>query len=207
MHEETLSENTRIVLGKIASIAQPFYLAGGTALALELGHRMSIDLDFFSAEEFSTQALVENLSALGNLKIDDQSAHTLNGVLDGVKISFFYYPYPLLFGTLEYNRVSLADERDIGAMKIQAISGRGSKKDFVDLFVLLKKYPLQDLLDFFYKKYQKFNYNLLHILKSLTYFHDAEADPEPVYIKAISWKDAKESISSAVSDHIRNTSR
>ena len=76
--------------------------------------------------------MVEQLNALGNLKIEDQSENTFNGSLDGVKISFFYYPYPLLFPTKEYNGVFLADERDIGAMKVQAISGRGNKKDFVD---------------------------------------------------------------------------
>ena len=75
----------------------------------------------------------------------------------------FYYPYPLLFPTKEYKGVFLADERDIGAMKVQAISGRGSKKDFVDLFVLLKKYSIQELFDFFHKKYEKFNYNQLLI--------------------------------------------
>lgn len=201
MHEETLSENTRIVLEKIAPIASPFYLAGGTALALLLGHRISVDLDFFSKDTFSVSLLVEQLDTLGNLRIEDQSENTFNGSLDGVKISFFQYPYPLLFPTKEYNGVFLADERDIGAMKIQAISGRGSKKDFVDLFVLLKKYSLHELFDFFHKKYEKFNYNRLHILKSISYFYDADTDPEPVYIHPILWTEVKKAISNSVDEY------
>ncbi len=102
MHKETLSEKTRIVLEKIALIAKPFYLAGGTALALELGHRISVDLDFFSQALFPVSSLVSRLNALGDLKIEDQSDDTFNGSLDGVKISFFYYPYQLLFPTQEY---------------------------------------------------------------------------------------------------------
>lgn len=204
MYEETLSENTRIVLEKIAPIATPFYLAGGTALALLLGHRISVDLDFFSGDVFSVSSLVLQLNALGNLKIEDQSETTFNGSLDGVKISFFQYPYPLLFPTKEYNGVHLADERDIGAMKVQAISGRGSKKDFVDLFVLLKKYSLQELFDFFHKKYAKFNYNKLHIFKSLSYFYDADTDPEPVYIHPISWIEVKKVIQNTVDEYTRS---
>lgn len=204
MHEETLSENTRIVLEKIAPIAVPFYLAGGTALALLLGHRISVDLDFFSKDTFSVSSLILKLNTIGNLKIEDQSETTFNGSLDEVKISFFYYPYPLLFQTKEYGGISLADERDIGAMKVQAISDRGSKKDFVDLFVLLKKYSLQELLDFFYKKYEKFNYNQLHILKSLSYFYDADTNPEPVYIYPISWNEVKKVIENVVDEYIKS---
>ncbi|PIP55967.1 MAG: hypothetical protein COX06_00345 [Candidatus Zambryskibacteria bacterium CG22_combo_CG10-13_8_21_14_all_42_17] len=204
MHEETLSENTRIVLEKIAPITGPFYLAGGTALALLLGHRISVDLDFFSKDTFSVSLLIEQLNTLGNLKIDDQSETTFNGSLDGVKISFFYYPYPLLFPTKEYKVIFLADERDIGAMKVQAISGRGSKKDFVDLFVLLKKYSIQELFDFFHKKYEKFNYNQLHILKSLSYFYDADTDPEPVYIHPISWIEVKKVIKNTVDEYTKS---
>jgi hypothetical protein len=206
MHEETLSKNTRIVLERIVPIVAPFYLAGGTALALELGHRISVDLDFFCKDTFSVPLLIEKLNTIGNLKIDDQSENTFNGILDGVKISFFYYPYPLLFEKKEYKGIMLADEKDIGAMKIQAISGRGNKKDFVDLFVLLKIYSIQELLGFFHKKYEKFNYNQLHILKSLSYFYSAEENPEPVYINPISWAEVKKVIKNVVDEYTRSRS-
>ncbi|MBI3888399.1 nucleotidyl transferase AbiEii/AbiGii toxin family protein [Candidatus Nomurabacteria bacterium] len=206
MHKETLSKKTRIVLEKIVPVARPFYLAGGTALALELGHRISVDLDFFSKDTFSVSSLVLKLNTLGKLKIEDQSEDTFNGSLDGVKISFFYYPYPLIFPTREYSNVVLADERDIGAMKVQAISGRGSKKDFVDIFVLLKKYSLKELLGFFHKKYEKFNYNQLHILKSLRYFYDADTNPEPIYIHPISWDEVKNFIKNIVDEYLKSQS-
>ena len=202
MHAETLSKNTRIVLGKIAPIVKQFYLAGGTALALEFGHRISVDLDFFSQDSFSVPVLIEKLNDLGDLKIEDQSEDTFNGSLDGVKISFFHYPYPLLFETKDYEGVSIADERDISAMKIQAISGRGSKKDFVDFFVLLKKYSIKELLDFFHEKYKKFDYNLLHILKSLNYFFNADRDPNPEMLINDIWKDMKKHIDKEVLNYL-----
>lgn len=206
MHEETLSENTRIVLEKVVPVVAPFYLAGGTALALELGHRISVDFDFFCKDTFSVPLLIEKLNIIGNLKIDDQSENTFNGILNGVKISFLYYPYPLLFETKEYKGVALADERDIAAMKIQAISGRGNKKDFVDLFVLLKKYSIQELLGFFHKKYEKFNYNQLHILKSLSYFYSADENPEPAYIHPIAWTEIKKVIKKVVDEYTKSQS-
>ena len=204
MHTETLSENTRIVLGKIASVARPFYLAGGTALALQFGHRISVDLDFFSQDSFSVSMLVEKLNNLGDLKIEDQSEDTFNGFLDGVKISFFYYPYPLLFDVKDYEGVSLADERDISAMKIQAISGRGSKKDFIDLFVLLKKYAIEEILNFFHEKYKKFNYNKLHIIKSLNYFFNADNDPDPKMLIKDNWNEVKKIIEKRVDEYIKS---
>lgn len=204
MHQETLSKETAIVLNKIKDSVSEFYLAGGTALALLLGHRISVDLDFFCVENFSTREIAERLSKQGHLEISSESEGTLNGLLDGVKISFFKYPYKLLFPKKEYEGVYIADERDIAAMKILAISGRGSKKDFVDLFVLLKEYSLEDILGFFDAKYKEYNYNILHILKSLIYFSDADLDPEPVYLKLISWDEVKETIKKIVDEYTKS---
>jgi len=198
MHPKTLSKETSAVLNLLKDSVSEFYLAGGTALALELGHRISIDLDFFSVNDFSTQKIADRLKEKGHLEISSQDEDTLNGLLNGVKISFFKYPYQLLSPTKEYGGVALADERDIAAMKILAISHRGSKKDFVDLFVLLKIYSLTDLLEFFNKKYKDYNYNTLHILKSLLYFTDADLDPEPMYINAIAWSEVKKTIKNVV---------
>jgi len=178
MYAETLSKDTRTILEKIVSVVAPFYLAGGTALALQFGHRIS----------------------------EDQSESTFNGMLDGVKISFFHYPYPLIFKRKDFMSVFLADERDIGAMKVQAISDRGNKKDFVDLFVLLKKYSIEELLGFFNKKYEKFNYNQLHILKSLSYFYNADENPEPIYIHPIAWTEVKKVIKNKVDEYIKSQS-
>jgi hypothetical protein len=201
MHPETLSKETAEVLHKIKDSVSGFYLAGGTALALELGHRISIDLDFFSAGQFSIQQLVAVLKDFGHLEISSQDKDTLNGVLDEVKISFFRYPYGLMFPVREYNGVHLADERDIAAMKILAASDRGSKKDFVDIFILLKQYSLDEIIRFFKDKYVGCNYNMLHIMKSLTYFTDADEDVDPIYVNTISWDDVKKKIKEVVDQY------
>lgn len=203
MHSETLSTETSEVFRILKDCVSGFYLAGGTALALELGHRISIDLDFFTQQSFSVREVADTLKAKGRLEITSQDEGTLNGELNGVKISFFEYKYKMLFPTKEYLGVQLADERDIAAMKILAISDRGSRKDFVDLFVLLKMYSLDEILMFFNEKYKEYNYNTMHILKSLTYFNDADEDLEPIYIHPISWAEVKKSIQNAVTEYLK----
>ncbi|MBI3458825.1 nucleotidyl transferase AbiEii/AbiGii toxin family protein [Candidatus Azambacteria bacterium] len=198
MHPETLNQETNDVFNLIKDCVPEFYLAGGTALALELGHRISVDLDFFCMDDFSTQDIRDRLIKKGTVEITSLSGDTFNGLLNGVRISFFKYPYKLLFPPIKYSGVNLADERDIAAMKILAISDRGSKKDFIDLFMLLKKYSLKEIFIFFNEKYQDYNYNTLHILKSLVYFFDADENPEPVYINPINWIEAKNFINDTV---------
>ena len=92
----------------------------------------------------------------------------------------------------------LADERDIAAMKLDAVSSRGSKKDFIDIYELLKKYTLAELIDFFEKKYAGIRYNMLHILKSLIYFDDADGEPPPVMLRDADWDNIKQSIRQSV---------
>ncbi|MFA5827152.1 MAG: nucleotidyl transferase AbiEii/AbiGii toxin family protein [Candidatus Paceibacterota bacterium] len=206
MHPETLNKETSIILNLLKDSVSDFYLAGGTALALLLGHRISVDLDFFSINEFSTQEIIDRLKTKGHLEVTSRDKDTLNGSLDGVKISFFKYPYKLLFPIKEYNNVMLADEKDIAAMKILAISDRGSKKDFIDLFILLKTYSFNEILEYFNEKYKDYNYNKLHILKSLVYFSDADLDPEPTYINPIDWEKVKKFIKNIVDEYIKNKS-
>jgi len=205
MFTETISKETAenlALLGR-SRVLDDAYLAGGTALALQIGHRVSYDLDFFTQKKFKPQVIIKKISQIKSYYHEKVGEGTILGRLGDVKFSFFYYPYPLLFETKKYAGVFLADERDIGAMKVQAISDRGSKKDFVDLFVLLKIYPLKELLDFFHKKYEKFNYNQLHILKSLSYFYDADTNLEPVYIHPISWTEVKKFIRKVVDEYIK----
>lgn len=204
MHPETLSTETNKVFHVLKDCVSMFYLAGGTALALELGHRISIDLDFFTQQDFSVKKIADTLKVKGRLEITSQDRETLNGEFNGVKISFFRYQYKMLFPIKEYLGVRLADERDIAAMKILAISDRGNKKDFVDLFVLLKIYQLDDILGFFNEKYKDYNYNMLHILKSLTFFSDADEDSEPMYIHPISWAEVKKVIQNVVDEYTRS---
>lgn len=196
MHIETLAPETSRVLDTIKKerFIGDFYLVGGTALALHLGHRESIDLDFFSPDDFSLETLKKEISSIGRYTLTDETDGTLDGMLDGVKITFLRYEYPLLYPLVDSDGVKLADERDIAAMKIDAISSRGSRKDFIDLYFLLKKYPLSEILSFFEQKYSHIDYNRMHLLKSLSYFVDAENDASPKMLIPADWQAVKETI-------------
>ncbi|MDP3991271.1 MAG: nucleotidyl transferase AbiEii/AbiGii toxin family protein [Candidatus Nealsonbacteria bacterium] len=196
MYSQTITKSTAAVLEKIAGVSAfaNFYLAGGTALALQLGHRVSVDLDLFSPDRFSNADLKKTLASLGKFEVSGESQGTINGILDNVKASFFYYDYKLLFPFVDFQKVRLADERDIAAMKISAVSSRGSRKDFIDIYFLLEKYALGELVAFFESKYKNIKYNKLHILKSLTYFEEADNEPMPKMLKSAEWGNVKEKI-------------
>lgn len=182
-HLETLSKS-----GILAS----FYLAGGTGLALQLGHRRSVDLDFFTFKAFDPSEIAIKLTSIGHFIIESKSSGTLHGLFQNIKLSFFCYPYPLLKDFHPFSGVSIADAVDIGCMKIDAISSRGSRKDFIDLYVICREIaPLHEMLGFFEKKYRGIEYNKMHILKSLIYFDDAEQEPMPLMLKSIEWDDVK----------------
>lgn len=204
MYPEAINDQTRAVLEKIGQspISNQFYLAGGTALAFYLGHRKSIDLDFFSKEPFLNQKIKDRLPSLGQFKLDHEEEGTIIGSLDAVKVAFFKYTHPLLMPPNNYQGVSLASEQDIAAMKIDAVSSRGSKKDFIDIYFLLEKYLLDELIGFFERKYSEIQYNKLHILKSLIYFDDADQEPEPRMLKKFNWPEAKKTIEAKVKKYL-----
>lgn len=198
MYPETIDIQTKRVLEKVeavSSLRDRFYLAGGTSLAIQLGHRKSIDLDWFSKENFSNNDIKEKLSSLGVFILTSESEGTIHGMLDQVKISILHYKYDLMFPLINFGNIKLADERDIAAMKIDAVSSRGSKKDFIDLYFLLKKYSLSEVIGFFEKKYSGITYNRLHILKSLSYFSDADMEPTPEMLNPLDWERVKEHLS------------
>jgi len=131
----------------------PFYLAGGTGLALRIGHRQSIDFDFFTMEDFQRDVVIHHLKGIGNYQVVFEEENTLHGYLNDVKISFFKYPYPLLEDPLSDGYMQIASVKDIGCMKLSAIVSRGSKKDFIDLYFILKHYQLTDLIQWYEQKY------------------------------------------------------
>ncbi|OIO49890.1 MAG: hypothetical protein AUJ36_01405 [Parcubacteria group bacterium CG1_02_41_26] len=124
--------------------------------------------------------------------LENQSEQTINGVLDGTKISFLGYHYPLLKPCQMAGGILVADIVDIACMKIDTVAKRGAKRDFVDIYFILKEIaPLSDLLKMFTQKYASVNYNMTHIKKGLVYFEDAERDPMPNMIKALDWGELK----------------
>ncbi len=173
---------------------ESFYLAGGTSLALQIGHRRSIDFDFFTKDEFSNREIIERLRLLGSFELFSESHNTITGLLNSVSISFFKYKYPLVNKPHKHCKLTIADMFDIGLMKLEAISGRGSKKDFIDLFFLLRHFSITELLENYTVKYGIEISNHYHLLKSLVYFEDAEEQPMPEMIEDVSWEDIKKHI-------------
>lgn len=194
MFTRGLSEQTQASLESLrnAPFVKNYYLAGGTALSLHLGHRFSNDLDFFSASPAASELIRSQLSKLGNLEIFQNDEGTFNGMLNGVKLSFFIYPYDLLNPFLDFYGVKVADIFDIACMKIDAISSRGTKRDFIDLYFICNKFkPIEKLLELYAKKFSKAKFNKLHIVKSLVYFEDAEDNVMPQMIEKVSWENVK----------------
>lgn len=179
METKAISPETKSNLELLGSsgLIKKFYLAGGTACALYYGHRISYDLDFFTREKFDSRKLERALRKLGKLSVDVIEEDTFLGQLNKIKISFFYYQYPLISKTIDFQAISIAGIQDLAAMKVDALQGRGTKKDFIDLYTILsiEKWLIDKALDCFRKKYKEANYNLGHILKSLVYFEDANS--------------------------------
>ncbi|MBA3868765.1 MAG: nucleotidyl transferase AbiEii/AbiGii toxin family protein [Anaerolineae bacterium] len=202
MYRNALLPSTAQVIQKIrgAAFLESFYLSGGTALALYLGHRESEDLDFFTYDTFDPQHVQSEVNKLGQLESVEIADGTLNAFLDTVKLQFLHYPYPLLQPKNDWEGLSISSIVDIACTKIITISMRGSKKDFVDLYFLLKHYSLEELFDKVDQKYQGVNYNRVHLAKSLVYFEDAEGQPMPRMLQRVQWEEVKTTITQAVKE-------
>jgi len=177
---------------------ESFYLSGGTALSLQLGHRESEDLDFFNQNSFDPQHIEQELLKFGPLSQTELSTGTLNTFLNSVKLQFLEYPYPLLEPTIDWEGLKLSSTLDIACTKLQTIGMRGSKKDFIDLYFLLKEYSLEQLFTATQKKYAQSDYSQTHILKALVYFADADDQPQPRMHKKAEWEDIKSELIQAV---------
>jgi nucleotidyltransferase AbiEii toxin of type IV toxin-antitoxin system len=165
-------------------------LAGGTGMALQLGHRMSLDLGFFREADFERGAVRVELGKRGKLEVQAQDSDTLHTTFDGVRLSYLRAEAPFLFSPIEYRTLKIADPADIAAMKVIAIAGRGSRKDFIDLYAYLEAggdFP--SLMAIVKRKYKKTSFNEMHLLRSLIYFNDAESEPMPRMLRRLSWKD------------------
>ena len=193
LHWSTLGEKRKALLELIVDhLPLPgSYLAGGTALALILGHRQSIDLDWFCADHFDPEQLARQLSGLDTFEISDAAKGTLHGIFGGLRITWLYYPNPLLndlVTTSEMPALKLASLKDIAVMKLAALSHRGSAKDFIDLYVLAKNdISLQQVIKDMPAKFPEKQINNYHIIKSLSYFDDAESEPLPSMFIEFDW--------------------
>lgn len=198
LHLETISPDTLTLLKKIQSLDEfnNTRLVGGTALALQLGHRKSIDLDFFGNFETSLEELTTILSEFSTVTPVSSSRITRFLVVDGVKVDIVSYPYGWIDNPVSAEGVVLAGIKDIAAMKLSAITNRGTKKDFIDYYFLLKRYSLKELIELYRQKYS--DAQLFTSIKSLSYFDDAESDPMPDMIVPVDWDEVKSTIRNEV---------
>lgn len=176
-------------------------LVGGTALALQIGHRNSVDLDFFGKIETDEYAISKMVNLLGEARILKKSPNIYIYLINNIKVDFVNYPYAWIDDVVVEDGLRLAAKNDIAAMKLSAITGRGSKKDFIDLFFLLKEFSLEEMLEFYKLKYP--DGSVFLVLKSISYFEDAEKNEMPKMFIDISWKKVKNEIVSAF-DHYLN---
>jgi hypothetical protein len=172
-----------------------FHLAGGTSLALRFGHRLSVDLDYFSTATFDPEQLYLDL-ALSESKVVARSTGTLTLDASGTKLDFLRHAYPLVAEPEDLEGIRLLSVSDVGAMKLNAIANRGSKKDFFDLCELMKHHSLQGLLECFERKYPSSDRFI--VLRSLAWFEDADLEPDPVSLVGVTWPAAKELVISAL---------
>ena len=196
---QTIKPDTLELLKRL--MAEPLFgqtrLVGGTALALQFGHRSSIDLDLFGSIEEDTNLTTEVLERIGPTIPDKCSAHIKTYRICGVKTDIVNYDrYPWIDAPVLEDGLRLASPKDIAAMKVNAIQGRGTRKDFVDMYFLIQRFGLDQVMQFYKTKYP--DYSEYRAMLSLTYFEDAEQNPMPEMFIDVSWGEMKRSILQAV---------
>ncbi len=196
LHYETIDPQTLGLLKDLQKVPafHELRLVGGTALALQYGHRKSIDLDLFGSVKVDDIEISNHLNSIGNVVQLKRGDNINIYVINGIKVDIVNYPYKWLSSPLIVDNIKLAQPQDIGAMKMSAITGRGTKKDFYDLFFLLQNFSINQLLDLYKEKYP--DGSIFLVYKSLSFFEDAENDLDPVMLNPIKWNEVKKFISS-----------
>lgn len=199
----TVDESTLELLKQLQQhdLFRELRLVGGTSLALQIGHRTSIDIDLFGSidvDEIDINAALASIGSVTQLK-SSKNIHIY--LVNNVKVDIVNYPYPWLQPAIVEDGLLLADTVDIAAMKLAAITGRGSKKDFIDLYFLLQQMDISEILDHYVAKYK--DGSLFMTLKSIIYFDDADKDEMPNMFSDLSWDQVKSAISAAYSDFMK----
>jgi hypothetical protein len=169
-----------------------FNLVGGTSLALQIGHRNSIDIDLFGNQPIDFELFIAILKKIGKTEIFKSSKNILITQINEIKVDFVNYTYPLLEKPFEIDGIRMLSKKDIAAMKLNAIAGRGSKKDFIVLYFLLNEFSLREMMDFYCSKY--LDGSEFMVYKSLSYFEEANLQPEPKMFKDFNWEICKQKI-------------
>ena len=199
MHWEVIDKNRYNILKKVIEkiSLKNYYLAGGTALALQTGIRESFDFDFFVQTEFDENLLIQELDEIGELEVTTCRKGTVHVILNGVQLTFLYFKNKLVADKIaveEIRGLYLASIKDIAIMKLIAISQRGTKKDFFDLYYICNNFSITitDILNMLNIKYDENKINYAHIIQSLAYFEDAEDENLPKVFIDYNWEIIKE---------------
>jgi hypothetical protein len=175
-------------------------LVGGTSLALQIGHRKSIDIDMFGILEADEFEIDKIINKTGSTTLIKNTQNIKVYLLDGIKVDLVNYHYPWLEEKIEKDNLRLVGIQDIAAMKLAEITGRGTKKDFIDLMFLLEIYSLEEMLCFYKLKYKDASEMLL--LKSLSYFDDADTEEAPQMLKPMKWGKVKDTIKETLQQYL-----
>ncbi len=206
LHLETVKPHTFSILEELMAINElkSFQLVGGTALSLLYGHRISVDLDLFSNEEFDNEVVTSALKQhFGSRFIEEEKTKRF-GVfcfIDDIKVDIIRYQHPIIFPTQQIGKIRMYSVQDIMAMKVQAILGRGKKKDFWDIAELLKQFTIKDFIEFHKQKYSTQNL-LITVPQAFTYFDDANDGEDPISLKNQTWESVQKFISYKVREFL-----
>ena len=204
LHYKTVDEFTLELLKKLQSlrIFSQMRLVGGTSLALQIGHRKSIDIDLFGLLNVDFDALTDELKTIGDVIVLGNSKNIHTYLIDEIKVDIVHYEYPWLKDKIVSDEIHLAAIEDIAAMKLSAIIGRGSKKDFIDLYYILQQFDLAQLMSFYGQKFRDGSSFL--VLKSLVYFEDADNEAMPLMFEDLSWEEVKITIQKAHAGYVHS---
>ena len=207
LHLETVEPRALSVLNQLLEMPemQGFSLVGGTALSLLYGHRISVDLDLFSNKPFENNVIINALEKKFKSSFVNRSTNPRFGIfsfVDEVKIDIIRHPHPLIRPELTIDDIRMFSTEDIIAMKVQAILGRGKKKDFWDIAELLQHFSIADFIGFHKEKYTTQNL-LITVPQAITFFADAEESEDPVSLKKQTWDGVKKFIKKKVSSYLK----
>lgn len=206
LHTQTVESGAFSLLRQLMEIPalREFSLVGGTALSLMYGHRKSVDLDLFSHTPFENETIISSLEKEFTSRFIREQKPQWFGVfcyINNVKVDLVRHPHPLIAPIQTIEGIRMFSTEDIIAMKVQAVLGRGRKKDFWDIAELLHHYSVDDFISFHKKKYATQNL-LISVPQAITYFADAEEDEDPVNLKHRSWEKVKAFIAEKVSNYL-----
>ncbi len=209
LHKETVTAGTLDLIRRLMDDAhlQQFYLVGGTALALMVGHRISIDIDLFTDKEFDTAQMVKYLSANYETELKSTGKNSITGFLEGIKFDLIAHQYPYVKPVINLEGIRMLSLYDIAAMKVNAIVGNGTRvKDFLDVHFLLKNITYEEMINAYLKKYPDVSANMAR--SSLLYHKDIDFTVPVTMIKdGLKWKEVDRSIRSAIAVYEKQEAR